>query len=244
MFTYLNLNRKGKCIMENNQNEVITLSTAQSEACSKISVELKETHKSALSADDRMSKAVALLLKLLGLKPDYDLLKQVQQVIINGLVNNHGLQLSTSEKLFSQMLKQLKVANDNFEKPAKNTEASARIAESRKFIADKYAHVSLENILKSLQEVSVKTDKDSVELQKELIKAKAWKLEKNESAEKETQKDNIKKFREEIEKMLKVETGLNKNGEPVFSWSVVKLDFVYRCLKNESIVKKALADIK
>jgi hypothetical protein len=118
------------------------------------------------------------------------------------------------------------------------------MAESRKFIAEKYAHVSLENILKALQEVSVKTDKKSVELQKELIKAKAWKLEKNESAEKETQKDNIKKFREEIEKMLKVETGLNKNGEPVFSWSVVKLDFVYRCLKNESIVKKALADIK
>ena len=34
---------------------------------------------------------------------------------------------------------------------------------------------SKENVLQSLQEVSVKTDKASIELQKELIKAKAFK---------------------------------------------------------------------
>jgi hypothetical protein len=48
-----------------------------------------------------MNKASALMLKLMGLKPDYNLLKQVQQVILNSLVNDHKLALTTSEKLFS-----------------------------------------------------------------------------------------------------------------------------------------------
>ena len=80
--------------------EVINLPVEVLSSCNDISVELSASHKSALSADDRMNKASALMLKLMGLKPDYNLLKQVQQVILNTLVNDHKLALSTSEKLF------------------------------------------------------------------------------------------------------------------------------------------------
>lgn len=222
----------------------ITLNEKQVATCSEISVELYEARQSSISVDTRINKASALLIKLLGLTPDYELLKQVQQFVLNDLVNNHKLALSTSEKLFSMILKQVKASNPDFVKPAKNTEASERMATARKEFAKKYEHVSLENILKSLQEVSLKTDTASVELQKELIKAKELKIGKQAQAQKELDKSNISKFRKEIESMLKIQTGSNKQGEPIFSWSISKLDFVYRCLKNEAIVKKALADIK
>lgn len=235
--------------------EVITLPADKLEACNNISVELNASHQSALSADDRMNNASALMLKLLGLKPDYNLLKQVQQVILNSLVNEHKLALSTSEKLFSLMLKQVQFTNAKFVKPSKPTKDGIRMSEKRKAIKEKYQHEALESIEAKLAKVNrvigqayvdnVKPSEDDVKLQKELSEAKKFKESKKASELKEVQSTNLKKLVDKVQKMLKNETGrLNKKGEPIFEWSIVKLDFAYRCLENQEAIKKFLADKK
>jgi hypothetical protein len=235
--------------------EVITLPADKLEACKGISVELNASHQSALSADDRMNKASALMLKLLGLKPDYNLLKQVQQVILNSLVNEHKLALSTSEKLFSLMLKQVQFTNSKFVKPSKPTKDGIRMSEKRKELKAKYEHEALESIEAKLAKVNrvigqafldnVKPKEDDVKLQKELNEAKKIKDNKKASELKEVQSTNLKKLVDKVQKMLKNDTGrLNKKGEPILEWSIVKLDFAYRCLENQEAIKKFLADKK
>lgn len=235
--------------------EVITLPADKLEACNNISVELNASHSSALKADERMNTASALMLKLLGLKPDYNLLKQVQQVILNSLVNEHKLALSTSEKLFSLMLKQVQFTNAKFVKPSKPTKDGIRMSEKRKAIKEKYQHEALESIEAKLAKVNrvigqayvdnVKPSEDDVKLQKELSEAKKFKESKKASELKEVQSTNLKKLVDKVQKMLKNETGrLNKKGEPIFEWSIVKLDFAYRCLENQEAIKKFLADKK
>lgn len=235
--------------------EVITLPADKLEACKGISVELNASHQSALSADDRMNKASALMLKLLGLKPDYNLLKQVQQVILNSLVNEHKLALSTSEKLFSLMLKQVQFTNAKFVKPSKPTKDGIRMSEKRKAIKEKYQHEALESIEAKLAKVNriigqayvdnVKPSEDDVKLQKELNEAKKFKESKKASELKEVQSTNLKKLVDKVQKLLKADTGrINKKGEPIFEWSIVNLDFAYRCFEHKEAIKKFLADKK
>lgn len=235
--------------------EVITLPADKLEACNNISVELNASHSSALKADERMNTASALMFKLLGLKPDYNLLKQVQQVILNSLVNEHKLALSTSEKLFSLMLKQVQFTNAKFVKPSKPTKDGQRMSAKRKELKEKYKHEALESIEAKLAKVNrvigqafmdnVKPSEEDIKLQKELNEAKKIKDSKKASELKEVQSTNLKKLVDKVQKMLKNETGrLNKKGEPILEWSIVKLDFAYRCLENQEAIKKFLADKK
>lgn len=248
---------KGFTMLKENQNEVevIALNAIQEKQVKDIVINLKESHGSRINADERMNTAVSLMLKLLGLKPDYNLLKQVQQVMINSLVNDHKLALTTAEKLFSQMLKQLKFANDKFIKPKKETEASIRMDNARKELKKKYEHEALESIEAKLAKVNkaigqafidnVKPKEEDISLQKELTNAKKLKQGKVDSEAKDLQKSNIDKLRSKIESMLKIDTGrFNKKGNPIFEWSIVKLDFVYRCLENQEAIKKFLAEKK
>ena len=248
---------KGYIMSKENQKEVevINLPVEVLSSCNDISVELSASHKSALSADDRMNKASALMLKLMGLKPDYNLLKQVQQVILNTLVNDHKLALTTSEKLFSQMLKQVQFANPKFVKPSKPTKDGLRMSAKRKELKEKYIHEALESVEAKLAKVNrvigqafidnVKPKEDDIKLQKELSEVKKIKSEKLVSQQKEQQGKNLKAMVEKVQKMLKIDSGrLNKNNEPIFEYSLAKLDFAYRCLENEQAIKKFLADIK
>jgi hypothetical protein len=245
--------------MEKNQKEVevevINLSADKLEACQGISVELATSHSEALSADDRMNKASALMLKLMGLKPDYNLLKQVQQVILNSLVNDHKLALSTSEKLFSLMLKQVQFTNAKFVKPSKPTKDGQRMSAKRKELKEKYIHEALESVEAKLAKVNrvigqafidnVKPKEDDIKLQKELSEVKKIKSEKLVSEQKEQQGKNIKALVDKVQKMLKNETGrFNKKNEPILEYSIAKLNYVSLCLQNETEVKKFLANLK
>jgi len=235
--------------------EVINLSVEVLSSCNDISVELAGSHESHLSADDRMNKATALMFKLMGLKPNYNLLKQVQQVILNTLVNDHKLALTTSEKLFSQMLKQVQFSNDKFVKPTKPTKDGLRMSAKRKELKEKYVHEALESVEAKLAKVNrvigqafidnVKPKEDDIKLQKELNEVKKIKSEKMVSEQKEVQNTNLKKLVDKVQKLLKNETGrFNKKNEPIFEYSIVKLDFAYRCLENQDAVKKFLANLK
>ena len=134
--------------------EVINLSADKLEACNDISVELSKSHSDTMNASNRMNNATAVMLKLLGLKPDYNLLKQVQQVILNSLVNEHRLMLTTSEKLFSQMLKQVQFTNAKFVKPSKPTKDGLRMSAKRKELKEKYSHTAIETVESQLAEVN------------------------------------------------------------------------------------------
>jgi hypothetical protein len=235
--------------------EVINLPVEVLSSCKSISVELSASHETHLTADKRMNTASALMLKLMGLKPDYNLLKQVQQVILNSLVNDHRLALTTSEKLFSQMLKQVQFANPKFVKPSKPTKDGLRMSAKRKELKEKYVHEALESVEAKLAKVNrvigqafidnVKPKEDDIKLQKELSEVKKIKSEKLVSQQKEQQGKNLKAMVEKVQKMLKIDSGrLNKNNEPIFEYSLAKLDFAYRCLENEQAIKKFLADIK
>jgi hypothetical protein len=245
--------------MEKNQKEVevevINLSADKLEACQGISVELATSHSEALSADDRMNKASALMLKLMGLKPDYNLLKQVQQVILNSLVNDHKLALSTSEKLFSLMLKQVQFVNAKFVKPSKPTKDGQRMSAKRKELKEKYVHEALESVEAKLAKVNrvigqafidnVKPKEDDIKLQKELNEVKKIKSEKLVSEQKEKQNKNIKTMVEVVTSFMKQETGrFNKKGNPILEYSAKELDFVYRCYKKQEEVIKFLASLK
>jgi hypothetical protein len=209
--------------------EVVSLPVEVLTSCNDISVELSASHKSALSADDRMNKASALMLKLMGLKPDYNLLKQVQQVILNTLVNDHQLALSTSEKLFSLMLKQVQFANPKFVKPSKPTKDGQRMSAKRKELKEKYIHEALESVEAKLAKVNrvigqafidnVKPKEEDIKLQKELSEVKKIKSEKLVSEQKEKQNNNLKALVDKVQKMLKDETGrFNKKNEPVLEY--------------------------
>ena len=235
--------------------EVINLSADKLEACNDISVELSKSHSDTMNASNRMNNATAVMLKLLGLKPDYNLLKQVQQVILNSLVNEHRLMLTTSEKLFSQMLKQVQFTNAKFVKPSKPTKDGLRMSAKRKELKEKYIHEALESVEAKLAKVNrvigqafidnVKPKEDDIKLQKELNEVKKIKSEKLVSEQKEQQGKNIKALVDKVQKMLKNETGrFNKKNEPIFEYSIARLNYVSLCLQHETEVKKFLANLK
>jgi hypothetical protein len=248
---------KGYIMSKENQKEVevINLPVEVLTSCNDISVELAGSHETHITADKRMNTAVSLMFKVMGLKPDYYLLKQVQQVILNTLTNEHKLALTTAEKLFSQMLKQLQFANAKFVKPSKPSKDGLRMSAKRKELKEKYIHEALESVEAKLAKVNrvigqafidnVKPKEEDIKLQKELSEVKKIKSEKLVSQQKEQQGKNLKAMVEKVQKMLKIDSGrLNKNNEPIFEYSLAKLDFAYRCLENEQAIKKFLADIK
>ena len=224
------------------ENKVEVLSASEVASCSKIAKAVHVAWSSGLKRDEFINKASDELIELTGTQPTYEFHKAVQGQTIQHLINL-GLAVDSAEVYYSYILKQA-IAKHSFIKPAKNTKDSARMSEDRKFIADKYEHIALENVLQSLQEVSVKTDKASIELQKELIKAKAFKLGKNDVESKKNQKSNIDKLKAKIDSFLKIDSGrVNKKGNPIFEWSIVNLDFAYRCFEKKEEVKKFLASL-
>ena len=235
--------------------EVVNLPVEVLSSCNDISVELAGSHNSKMSADDRMNTASALMLKLMGLKPNYNLLKQVQQVVLNTLVNDHKLALTTSEKLFSQMLKQVQFSNDKFVKPSKPTKDGLRMSAKRKELKEKYSHTAIETVETDLAKVNrvigqayiddVKPKEEDIKLQKELNEVKKIKSEKLVSEQKEKQNKNIKTMVEVVTSFMKQETGrFNKKGNPILEYSAKELDFVYRCYKKQEEVIKFLASLK
>ena len=234
--------------------EVINLSADKLEACNDISVELSKSHSDTMNASNRMNNATAVMLKLLGLKPDYNLLKQVQQVILNSLVNEHRLMLTTSEKLFSQMLKQVQFTNAKFVKPSKPTKDGLRMSAKRKELKEKYSHTAIETVESQLAEVNkaigqsfmdnVKPKEVDIKLQKELSEVKKIKSEKLVSEQKEVQGKTLKAMVEKVQNMMKQETGrFNKKSQPILEWSAKELDFAYRCFDKKEEVKKFLASL-
>ena len=234
--------------------EVINLSADKLEACNDISVELSKSHSDTMNASNRMNNATAVMLKLLGLKPDYNLLKQVQQVILNSLVNEHKLMLTTSEKLFSQMLKQVQFTNAKFVKPSKPTKDGQRMSAKRKELKEKYSHTAIETVESQLAEVNkvigqsfmdnVKPKEEDIKLQKELSEVKKIKSEKLVSEQKEVQGKTLKAMVEKVQNMMKQETGrFNKKSQPILEWSAKELDFAYRCFDKKEEVKKFLASL-
>jgi hypothetical protein len=170
------------------------------------------------------------------------------------LVNDHKLALTTSEKLFSQMLKQVQFSNDNFVKPSKPTPDGQRMSAKRKELKEKYSHTAIETVETDLAKVNrvigqsfmdnVKPKEEDIKLQKELNEVKKIKSEKLVSEQKEVQNNNLKKLADKIQKMMKQETGrFNKKSQPILEWSAKELDFAYRCFDKKEEVIKFLASL-
>jgi hypothetical protein len=85
--------------------------------------------------------------------------------------------------------------------------------------------------------------KEDKSLSSELKMAQDMKLGKSATEQKEKQKSNINKYKNELEKMLKIDSGrINKKGNPIFEYSLARLEFAHYCLKNEDKIKKFLAN--
>jgi len=240
-------------LVENqNEVEVEKLEVSEVKACNKIAKAVHGAWSSGLKRDDFINQGSDLLVELVSTQPDYELLKAVQAQVIQDLINL-GLAVDSANTYFGYILKQA-IAKHSFIKPAKNTKDSARVAESRKAFNEKYKHVSIENILADLKEVNeviaqdllngVDAKKADIEKQKELTKARDIKSKDIASELKDNQKGNIEKMRAKIESFLKIDSGrLNKKGNPIFEWSIVNLDFAYRCFEKKEEVKKFLASL-
>jgi len=239
-----------------NQNEVEVevekLEVSEVKACSKIAKSVHSAWSSGLKRDAMINQASDELVALTSTQPDYEFLKAVQGQVIQDLINL-GLAVDSANTYFSYILKQA-IAKHSFVKPSKNTKDSARVAESRKAFDEKFKNVSLENILvdlKSINEVIAQdllngseVKKEDLAKQKELTKARDAKSKNIATEQKEKQKGNIDKLRNKIEGFLKIDSGrINKKGNPIFEWSIVNLDFAYRCFEKKEEVKKFLASL-
>lgn len=253
MFAYLNLNNERFYMLVENQNEVEVLSSDDIKSCKEIAKAVKGAWSSGLKRDEFINLASDKLVELVSTQPDYELLKSVQGVVINDLIND-GLAVDSANTYFSYILKQ-SIAKHGFVKPSKDTKDGNRMSEKRKAIKAEFEHTSVENITQDLLEVNQRMaqdilagknpSKDDKALSSKLKQAQDMKLKKVESELKDKQANNLKALVEKVQKMLKNDTGrFNKNGQPIFEWSIVKLDFVYRCLENQDAIKKFLADKK
>lgn len=252
MFAYLKLNYERFIMLENqNEIEVIALDADEVKSCNKIAEAIASSRKAEFTRDGFIREGSDKLVELVGINPDYVFLKQVQAQVIQSLINKpFEFASDTANTYFSYILKDA-IARHKFVKPSKDTKDSKRMSEKREAIKKEFEHESLENITLKLKDVNERMaqdilagnnpSKDDRAMQSKLKQAQDMKLKKVESDSKELQKGNIDKLRKQIEGMMKVKTGLNKQGNPVFSWSIAKLDFVYTCLMNEEKVKKALS---
>jgi|APGre2960657373_1045057.scaffolds.fasta_scaffold44596_1 type II secretory pathway component PulL len=240
--------------MENNQNEldVIALTESEINDCLSIAESANGAKGADFTRDGFIRTGSDKLVELVGTKPDWVFLKQVQAQTIQFMINEpFNFASDTADVYFSYILKDA-IGRHSFVKPSKDTVDSKRMSDKRENVKKEYEHISLENVTKSLLEINQKMAQDILNnkqpkkedkaLSSELKMAQDIKLGKVATLQKEQQKSNIDKLRKEIESMLKIDSGrLNKNNEPIFEWSVVKLDFVYRCLQNEDKVKKVLS---
>ena len=251
MFTYLNLLMKGYTMLENqNVLDVIELDASEVKACNKIAEVIASSRKAQFTRDGFIREGADKLVELVGVKPDYVFLKQVQAQVIQSLINKpFEFASDTAEVYFSYILKDA-IARHQFVKPSKDTTDSKRMSDKRQAVQKEFEHTSLENITQALLEVnqrmaqdilaSKSPSKDDKALSSKLKMAQDMKLGKVATEQKELQKSNIEKLRKDIDALLKVQTGFKKDGSPMFAWSIAKLDFVYTCLMNEDKVKKAL----
>jgi hypothetical protein len=238
---------------QENQNvlDVIELSDAEVKDCNKIANAIASSRKAEFTRDGFIREGADKLVELVGVKPDYVFLKQVQAQVIQSLINKpFEFASDTASTYFGYILKDA-ISRHQFVKPSKDTTDSKRMSEKRENVKKEFEHVSLENITQSLLEVNQKMaqdilsnkapNKDDKALSSKLKMAQDMKLGKVESEQKVLQKSNIEKLRKDIDALLKIQTGFKKDGSPMFAWSISKLDFVYRCLQNEDKVKKALS---
>lgn len=239
--------------MDNNQNvlDVIELDATEVKLCNKIAEVIASSRKAEFTRDGFIREGADKLVELVGTKPDYVFLKQVQAQVIQSLINKpYEFASDTASTYFSYILKDA-IARHQFVKPSKDTTDSKRMSEKRQAVQKEFEHTSLENITQKLLEVNQKMaqdilsnkapNKDDKALSSKLKMAQDMKLGKVATEQKELQKGNIEKLRKDIDALLKIQTGFKKDGSPMFAWSISKLDFVYRCLQNEDKVKKALA---
>ena len=243
--------------MENIQNEldVSPLDVSEVKQCNKIAECANGAKGADFKRDGFIRDGSDLLVELVGVKPDWNFLKQVQAQVIQSLINKpYEFASDTAEVYFSYILKDA-IGRHSFVKPTKDTTDSKRMSEKRELVKAEYEHTSLENVTKSLLEVNQKMaqdilnskapSKDDKALSSKLKMAQDMKVGKLESAQKEKQSLNLKSMVDKVQKMLKNDTGrLNKNNEPIFEWSIVKLDFANRCFEHEQEVKKFLSSLK
>jgi hypothetical protein len=232
--------------------DVIALDVSEVKLCNKIAEAISSSRKAEFTRDGFIRTGSDTLVELVGVKPDYPFLKQVQSQVIQTLINKpFEFASDTADVYFSYILKDA-IGRHSFVKPTKDTTESSRISEKRENVKKEFEHTSLENVTKSLLEVNQKMaqdilnnkapQKDDKALSSKLKMAQDMKLGKAESAQKELQKSNIEKLRKDIDALLKIQTGFKKDGSPMMAWSISKLDFVYRCLQNEDKIKKTLAN--
>lgn len=230
--------------------EVIELDASEVKLCNKIAEVIASSRKAEFTRDGFIREGADKLVELVGVKPDYQFLKQVQAQVIQSLINKpFEFASDTASTYFGYILKDA-INRHAFVKPTKDTTDSKRMSEKRESVKKEFEHTSLENITQSLLEVNQKMaqdilasknpSKEDKALSSKLKMAQDIKLGKLESEKKELQKSNIEKLRKDIDALLKIQTGFKKDGSPMFAWSIAKLDFVYTCLMNEDKVKKAL----
>ena len=243
---------KGFTMSKENQNtlEVIELDASEVKLCNKIAEVIASSRKAEFTRDAFIREGSDKLVELLGTKPDYQFLKQVQAQVIQSLINKpFEFASDTAEVYFSYILKDA-INRHAFVKPSKDTTDSKRMSDKRQAVQKEYEHTSLENITQALLEVNQKMaqdilsnkapSKDDKALSSKLKMAQDMKLGKVATEQKELQKSNIEKLRKAIDAKLKIQTGFKKDGSPMFAWSIAKLDFINTCLDNEEKVKKAL----
>jgi hypothetical protein len=235
-----------------NELDVIALTDSEVKDCLSIAESANGARGAEFTRDGFIRTGSDKLVELVGTKPDWVFLKQVQGQTIQFMINEpFNFASDTADVYFSYILKDA-IGRHKFVKPTKDTTEGKRINEKRENVKKEFEHTSLENITQALLEVNQKMAQDILSnkapqkedkaLSSKLKMAQDMKLGKAESAQKELQKSNIEKLRKDIDALLKIQTGVNKKGNPMFAWSVSKLDFVYRCLQNEDKVKKVLAN--
>ena len=243
--------------MENNQNvlEVIELDASEVKACNKIAEVIASSRKAEFTRDGFIREGSDKLVELVGVKPDFIFLKQVQARVIQSLINKpFEFASDTANTYFSYILKDA-ITRHQFVKPSKDTTDSKRMSEKRQAIKEEFEHTSLENITQKLLEVNQKMaqdilasknpSKEDKALSSKLKMAQDMKLGKLETAQKEKQALNLKNMVEKVQKLLKTDTGrVNKNNQPIFEWSISNLHFANQCFEHEQEVKKFLASLK
>ena len=236
-------------LVQTENNEVEVLSVDEVKACSGIAKAVHGAWSSGLKRDEFINQGADRLVELVSTQPDYPFFKAVQAQVIQELINLN-LAVDSANTYFSYIIKQA-TAKHKFQKPAKDTKDGNRMSAKRQAVKDEFKHESLENITLKLKAVNERMAQDIIEnhapnkddkaLASKLKMAQDMKLSDVNKEVKDTQNNNIKKLRDKIDALLKVQSGFKKDGTPIMTWSISKLDFVYRCLENEEKVKKALA---
>jgi hypothetical protein len=242
---------------QENQNviDVIALTDSEIKDCLSIAESANGARGAEFTRDGFIRTGSDKLVELVGTKPDWAFLKQVQGQTIQFMINEpFNFASDTADVYFSYILKDA-IGRHKFVKPTKDTTESKRINDKREKVKKDYGHISLENVTQSLLKINQKMAQDILNnkapkkedklLSSELKMAQDMKLGKVESEQKANQKSTIGKYKNELDTMLKIDTGrTNKKGNPIFEYSLAQLEFAHYCLKNQAMIKKLIADKK